>query len=291
MKPPLVEYQRPETLDEALAVLGELGDDAKPLAGGQSLIPMLNLRLARPSLLVDVKALPLTAIEESGGALSLGALVRHRTLERDPRIAAAAPLLRRVAPFIGHTPIRSRGTLGGSLAHAEPTAELALAAVTLDARLDVASGRAGTREIAAADFFLGPFTSALEPDELLTGVRVPIAGAEDRVGFAEVAQRSGDFALVAAACRVTVRDGAVADAAVALAGVAQSPVRVPVAEQALVGRSPDAAAAAEAARAACADLEPRSDIHASAEFRRHLAEVLTLRALTEAFDAYEEGPA
>lgn len=281
MKPPVLDYRRPESLDEALDLLREHGDEAKALAGGQSLVPMLNLRLARPALLVDIKALGLDSVNRDDGELALGALVRHRTLERSPEVAAAAPLLTRVAPSIGHPAIRNRGTIGGSLAHSEPTAELSLAAVTLDARVDVISTR-GSRVIPAGELPVGPFMSALEPDELLLGIRFPTSRAGERVAFAEIAQRTGDFALVAAACRVVVHEGTLVDASLGIAGAGPVPVRARAAEEILTGRPPSEDAIREAVAAAVAAIEPRSDTHASAAFRRELAAVMTTRVLREA---------
>jgi carbon-monoxide dehydrogenase medium subunit len=287
VKPPVVDYRRPDDLEEALELLAEYGDEAKPLAGGQSLVPMLNLRLARPAVLVDIKRLALSDIDQRDGELVLGALVRQRALEEDPRVAATAPLLARMAPSIGHPAIRNRGTIGGSLAHAEPTAELPLAAVTLGARIEAVSTR-GRREIAAGDLFAGPFTTTLEPDELVIAVRFPAARAGERVAFAEIAQRSGDFALTAAACRLVVQNGMIVDAAVVIAGVASIPHRATAAEQALTGRPASAEVADEAAHAALDGVQPPSDIHASAEFRRHLARVMTRQVLLEACGAPEE---
>jgi carbon-monoxide dehydrogenase medium subunit len=226
MKPPQFDYLRAESVDHAIELLAEHGEDGKVVAGGQSLIPLLNLRLARPSVLVDVNDLTTLASHAvSGGQLLTGALLRHRTLCEDADIAAANPLLGAAARHIGHPAIRSRGTLGGSIAHAYPSAELPMVAVACGATILVES-RDTEREIAAADFFHGPFTTALEPDELVLGVRWPALADGDRWGYAQVAERVGDFAAAAAAA--TVLGG---EARVVVSGVPGSPLRVPAVEE------------------------------------------------------------
>jgi len=282
VKPAPVEYVRPESLELALEVLAAHGDEAKPLAGGQSLTPMLNLRLARPEVLVDVNRLPLAGVELDERSLTLGALVRHRTVAEEPRIAAAAPLLARAAAHVGHPAIRNRGTLGGSLVHADPTAELAIAALALEATVEVASAR-GRRTIAAGELFAGPYTTTVAPEELVVAIRVPRAAAGERCGFAEIAQREGDFAFAAAACRLTVADGRVTAASVALGGPLATPVRLEQVERALVGAAADGALA-EAAAEACPQLDARADVHASGEFRAELARVMIARAVAQALE-------
>jgi carbon-monoxide dehydrogenase medium subunit len=226
MKPPQFDYLRAESVDHAIELLADHGEDGKVVAGGQSLIPLLNLRLARPSVLIDVNDLATLASHAvSDGELLTGALLRHRTLCEDVGIAAANPLLGEAARHIGHPAIRSRGTLGGSIAHADPSAELPMVAVACGATILVES-RDDEREIAASDFFHGPFTTALEPDELVLGLRWPALTADDRWGYAQVAERIGDFAAAAAA--VTVLAG---EPRVVVSGVPGSPLRLAAVEE------------------------------------------------------------
>ena len=275
------EYQAPATIEEALDLLAEHRDDAKVLAGGQSLVPLLNYRLARPRVVVDVNGLPLDRVRVAGGRLVIGALTRHAALEEAAEVARACPLLREAAALIGNVRVRTLGTLGGSLAHADPAAELPMAMVALDARLGVA-GRRGRRTIEARDFFTGYLTTALAPDELLVDVEVP---AMRDTGWAveELSRRAGDFAIVAvtALIRLDAR-GRVDDARMAFGGVGPTPVRVPVAEDLLLGAEPTPERLAEAADAARDALRPQSDAFVSAAYRRLLAGVLAQRALTRA---------
>jgi CO/xanthine dehydrogenase FAD-binding subunit len=275
------EYAAPETLEDALALLHEHRDEAKVLAGGQSLVPLLNYRLARPRVVVDINGLPLDSIALEEGRLRLGALVRHHQLEESPTIARHAPLLREAAQLIGNVRVRTLGTLGGSLAHADPAAELPTVMTALDARLTVASA-AGRRTIAARDFITGPLTTVLAPDEIVTEVEIPTPPAQ---GFAveELARRAGDFGLVVIAALVRVdRSGRVEDARLALGGVADRPVRAAAAEEALRGREPTAGVLARAAELAREPLDPPSDAFASGAYRRLLAGVLVRRALAGA---------
>ncbi|QGH70702.1 xanthine dehydrogenase family protein subunit M [Pseudactinotalea sp. HY158] len=224
MKPPVFEYERPETVEEAVSLLARHGEDAKVLAGGQSFVPMLNLRLARPGVVIDIGRLDLRHVEVSGDGLRLGALVRHRQVETDPLVATATPLLAQAAPHIGHLSIRNRGTVGGSVAHADSTAEVSLCALAAGAEIIVANSQ-GRRAIAADGFFLGPFTTVLEPEDLLVQLRFPRARAGDRHGFAEVSRRSGDFALAAAGF-VVGAPGAGASVRVAVVGAGPVPTLV-----------------------------------------------------------------
>lgn len=282
MKPAPFDYVAPRSLDEALEVLAERPDDAKVLAGGQSLIPLLNFRLAQPALLVDVNRLPgLDGVEvASDGELRLGALVRQGRLERDPRVAARAPLLAAALPHVAHPQIRNRGTLGGSLAHADPAAELPAVALALDARLRLAR-RGGERWVAARDFFLGLFATALEPGELLVEVALPPPPPRSGFAFLEIARRHGDYALAGVAAAVTLDErGACRRARLVLLAVGDGPVDAGVAAAALAGGPLDAERIAEAARhAAQREIDPIGDIHASADFKRHLIRVLAARAL------------
>ena len=271
MKPPPFSYYAPTSVEEAVALLAEHGDDAKVLAGGQSLIPLLSLRLARPTALVDLNGV--TELSFIDGT-TIGAMTRHRTVERSASVARDLPLLAAAVPFIGHAAIRTRGTVGGSLSHADPAAELPAVALALGATFTARSAKRGEREIAAADFFAGYFTTALEPDEILTRITFPRAQAPTGVSVQEMARRHGDFAMVAVAASVT-RDG---DARIALINVADRPVRALEAEAAMKAGSP----VAEVASIATRDLEPVSDLHASSAYRRSVASVLVRRALDDA---------
>ena len=282
MKPATFEYHRVERVEEALERLVELGDEAKVLAGGQSLVPMMNFRLVRPPALVDITRIPdLRYVARDGDALRIGALTVHREIERlaDPDLLAGYELLPRAARWVGHYPIRTRGTFGGSIAHADPSAEWCLLAVLLDA-IVVLAGPDGEREITAADFFLGFITTALEPGELLVEVRLP--RPRPHAALQEFARRHGDFAVVAAAVAVDVDGDRLADPRIVIGGVDEVPVRIEEAERALDGATAGADAFAEAGRAAAEAVDPSSDIHGSAEYRKKLTGVLVRRALAEA---------
>ena len=285
MKPAPFELHIPSTIDEAAGVLAAHGDEAKVLAGGQSLVPLLALRLTRFEHLVDLNRIEaLQGIHRQSGWLSIGAMTRQAAVEHDSEVAAAAPLLHRALPFIGHFQIRNRGTVGGSIAHADPASELPAVALALDAEL-VASGPAGSRVVPARDFFLGMWTTALGEDELLTTVRLPVWG--DRCGFAveEFARRHGDFAIAGVACGVQVDDkGVIARAAIALFGMGSTPMRADTAEAAIVGAEATATDVHAAAVAAVEATEPGDDIHGTADYRRRVARHLTARALTSAIE-------
>jgi carbon-monoxide dehydrogenase medium subunit len=280
MKPAPFAYHRPATLDEAFSLLERYGPDARLLAGGQSLVPALNMRLATPAALVDINRLPgLDAIVFAPEGLTIGALARQEAVLRSPLVARHAPLVAQAMPQVAHLALRTRGTVGGSLAQADPAAELPACAVALEAVLRVAR-RGAAREIPAARFYRGIYTTALEPGEILTGVVIPPLAAGWRSHFSELARRHGDYALVALAAHGRIADGAIGEARLVFAGVGLTPVRAGRAEAAVSGRRPDAAMLAEAGRALDADLDPPADIHASAALRRHLARVLLSRALT-----------
>ncbi len=283
MKPALFEYIRPTSLQEALQILAEMGDDAKILAGGQSLIPMMNFRLARPAALIDIGRVPgLADITPSSDRLTVGGRVTHHQLQSAARRERGYDVLDKAASLIGHWPIRTRGTLGGSMAHADAAAEWCLLSVVLDAEV-VATSVAGTRRIPARQLFVGPFETVLEPNELIVEVDIPRPSRYATLD--EVARRSGDFATVAAAVALDVRDNVVHQASIGLAGVANTVVRVPEAEQVLIGATVDdrigSASRAAAARAMSA-VSPSSDAHASSELRTRLVGVLVERALTSA---------
>jgi carbon-monoxide dehydrogenase medium subunit len=294
LKPPPFDYIRATTVDEALRALAEAGEDAKVLAGGQSLIPLLSLRLAHPTALIDINRVSeLSGIERSNGELRIGATTRHRAVERSKEAAVAVPLLAEAMPLIGHLAIRSRGTIGGSLAHADPAAELPAVATALDATFTARSA-GSERSIPAADFFQGYFTTSLEPDEILVDVRFPAATGRSGFAVEEVARRHGDFAMVGAVAAVTLDDASdtIADVRSALINVADKAVRATAAEQALAGTAATittdfAAAAAEATR----DLDPSGDLHASPAYRRKVAAVCVRRALERATrDALDRKP-
>jgi carbon-monoxide dehydrogenase medium subunit len=293
VKPPPFGYDDPATVDEALDLLARHGDAARVLAGGQSLVPMLNFRLVRPGRLLDinrVSALADIAATPDGG-LRVGALVRQRALERSTLVRERAPLLAQALPYVGHPQIRTRGTLGGSLAHADPAAELPAVMVALDARLTLRRA-GGERIVAAGDFVVAALTTVLAPDELLTEIALPRWPARTGASVLEVAKRHGDFALGGVAAALTLDgQGRVAAARIVCFGVGERPVRITDAERALAGGPPSAIAFAEAGRLASAAIKPGDDIHASGAYRRRLAGVLTTRALAAALERAREAAA
>jgi carbon-monoxide dehydrogenase medium subunit len=279
MKPSAFEYTAVRSIDEAVAELGRHGDAAKLLAGGQSLVPLLNMRLATPERLVDLNRVrELAYVTERDGGLAIGAMTRQRAVERSALVARHVPLLADALPWIGHFQIRNRGTLGGSLSHADPAAELPAVAVCLDARF-TARGPAGGRAIAAADFFLSQLTTALAPTELLTEVWFPPSPRGSGSAWVELARRHGDFALVGVAAVVTLAGERIATARLALTGVGDRPVRARDAEARLADESLTPAVLADAAEAVRGAIDPGGDIHATAAYRRHVAGVLVGRAL------------
>jgi carbon-monoxide dehydrogenase medium subunit len=288
MKPAPFKYYAPATVDEALARLGEYGWDAKVLAGGQSLIPMMNFRLAQPSVIIDLNNVSeLFYIEpDRGGGLRIGAMTRQRQVEGDPLVAERAPMIHEAMPKIAYPQIRSRGTFGGSIAHADPSAELVAASVALSGRLRLRSQKAGERWVPADEFFVGLFTTVLEPDELLLEVALPPMPPRSGWSFLEVARRHHDFALVGVAAVVTLnRKGQCEGVRLVYFSVGDGPVEAHQAAAVLKGQEPTPAAIQEAAETAGeADVDPNTDINASAEYRRHLVKVLGRRALAEAFE-------
>jgi aerobic carbon-monoxide dehydrogenase medium subunit len=282
MKLPQVDYEAPQTVSEAVELLAEHEDDASVLAGGQSLIPLLALRLAHPAVLIDINGIDeLSGVSATDGWVAIGAMTREYVAEESETVAEAVPLLAAALPLIGHEAIRSRGTIGGSLAHADPAAELPAVARALDAEL-VLRGPSGERVIPAAEWFEGYLTTSRGPDELLTEVRFPAAGPGTGVSFQEVARRHGDFAMVGLATSVTLSDGMISDARLAFAGVSDVPSRATAAEELLAGQRPSAELFDEAARRAAADLDPPSDLHGSSEYRKKVAAALVRRGLREA---------
>ena len=278
MKPPPFAYAAPVTLDEAVGLLTEHAEaEPRVLAGGQSLIPLMNFRLAKPGYLIDLrKVAGLSGIRREGDVLVVGAMTRLAELERSPEVAMAAPLVAEAVGLVAHTPIRNRGTIGGSLAHADPAAELPAAALALDAEL-VAVGPAGPRTVPVTEFLQGPFSTALQPDEILTEIRLPVWRGGH--AFVEYARIHANFAVVAVAALVTLDGGRIQRAAVALTGVAPTAIRARAAEQALAGAAGGAAAVAAAADAAVEGLAPASDLHASPATRLALARTYVRRAL------------
>lgn len=284
MKPVAFELERPASVDEALALLAGTGRDAKVLAGGQSLMPLLNFRLARPEVLVDLNGVSeLQYVSRDDGELRVGAMTRLRHLERAPEVGERWQLVAEALPQVAHTPIRNRGTFGGGLAHADPAAELCAVGLALDATLVARSQARGSRAVPAEEFFRGPYATALEPDEVLTEVRLP--GQPEGAGwaFSEVARRRGDFALVGVAALLALAPGgSVREAKLAYASMGPRPLRAYRAEQALAGRPATEAAFREAAEAAVQELEPGDDLQAGRAYRLHVARVLTERALGQA---------
>jgi carbon-monoxide dehydrogenase medium subunit len=290
MKPAPFEYFAPETVADAASILSRYEGEAKVLAGGQSLVPLLNMRLARPAALVDLNRVPeLDFIREDGGRLVVGAMARQRDAERSDLVARAQPLLRDALKQIAHPQIRNRGTIGGSLAHADPAAELPAVAVALDAQF-VIYGPTGERIVQAKDFFETFLTTALQPDEVLTRVSFPRLPDGTGWSIQEVSRRHGDFALAGAVVLVGSEDGRCSDVRIALFGVGATPVRAHAAENGLRGEDVSEAAIDAACAKAAAEIdEPLGDIHASSDFRRHLAKVMTRRALGEAVHRTQNG--
>jgi carbon-monoxide dehydrogenase medium subunit len=281
MKPPPFEYVVAESVEAAVAALA--GGEAKIIAGGQSLVPMLNFRLLRPAILVDINRVPgLAFVEDGEDSIRIGALTRHHQLETSAVLAQHFPLMSTAMTHVAHLAIRNRGTIGGSLSHADPAAELPMLALLLDATLMIASP-AGRRTVAAKDFFLGALSVDLEPDDIVTEVVFPKLQAATGWGFEEVARRHGDFALAAVAATLTVADGAITQARIAMTGVDETPKRADDAEAMLVGEALEPALRDAAIDAVRGCVTPNTDLHASADYRRHLVGVLAGRALDAAW--------
>ena len=281
MRPPPFSYADPSTVDEALGLLAEHGDDAEILAGGQSLVPLLNFRLARPTVIVDINRIAdLAHIEQRNGALEIGALTRHRAVEQSSLVREACPLLSEAIVHVGHVQIRNRGTVGGSLAHADPAAELAAVVTALGGSLRLRSA-SGERSLAPGDFFVSNLMTAIEPDEMLVAVELPAWPAGTATCFSEFSRRQGDFALAGAGAVITIGgDGRVERAGLALMGVGDRPFDgAAIANELLCGEKPSEAAAHAVAERVQSSVDPFSDIHAPADYRRHLAGVVTRRAL------------
>ncbi|MGH3253853.1 MAG: FAD binding domain-containing protein [Streptosporangiaceae bacterium] len=284
MKLPPFDYEAPRTVSEAVELLGEYGDEASVLAGGQSLIPLLALRLARPAVIIDINGVDgLSGVSATDGWVAIGAMTREYAAEESRSVAEAVPLLAAALPFIGHEAIRSRGTIGGSLAHADPAAELPAVARALGAEF-VVRGPSGERVIPAAEWFEGYLMTSRQPDELLVEVRFPASGPGTGVSFQEVARRHGDFAIVGLAASLTLSGGAISAARLAFAGLSDVPVRAAAAEDLLIGERPSTGLFDEAARRATDGVDPPGDLHGSSEYRRTVAAALVRRGLRAAAD-------
>lgn len=293
MKPTAFDYFTPSTVEEALQLLKAQGDGAKIIAGGQSLVAMMNFRAARPAALVDINGIKgLSYIREEGCEIAIGALTRERTVETSPLIREKCPVLAKAISHIGHLPIRFRGTFGGSLVHADPTAEIPIIAVAVGAKVKI-SGLNGERTLNADEFFLTYLTSALEENEMLVEARIPAFPKESTAwSYVDISRRHGDFAIVAVASILSMGKGGVCEEArIALGGVAPTPIRVKEAEQFLKGKALTEKLIEEAAvkAAESEDVDPDSDYHATAEYRRAMAKVLTQRGLKEAWTNFEGG--
>jgi carbon-monoxide dehydrogenase medium subunit len=283
MKPVSFKYFAPRTIDDALDLLAAHGQEGKILAGGQSLVPAMNFRLARPASLIDINRIDaLDYVRDDGGRLLVGALARHARFEAPVSGGALSALLPRVARHIGHAPIRSRGTFCGSIAHADPASEWCLLAATLDAEFVIVSRR-GQRSLRPNEYFVGALMTSLEPDELLTEIRLPLLDDGWRAGFAEFSRRAGDFALAMCAAFLRFEDGHVVEARIGVGGAADRPSRIAAAEALLTGAVGGPDIFRDAGNIAAAAIEPLEDIHANAEFRRHLVRAMVGRALDQAF--------
>ncbi len=285
MKAAAFDFVQPSSLDEACEHLSRAADDPQIIAGGQSLMPMLAMRLVRPGLVIDINKIEtLSGVVEQDGGVTIGACTRQTDAETSPVVSGRLPLLRKALRFVGHDQTRNRGTIGGSLAHADPSAEICLTAVTLGAKITLTSAQ-GQRDLAASDFILGPMTTAREENEILTAVSFPIWAADGRVGtgFQEVSSRQSDFAIVAAAAQVAIDDdGICRRAAVAVANATPAPIRLTAVEDGLVGQEPTAAVVDPLLPSLESVLEPEADLHASGTARIHIAKTLVKRAILEA---------
>ena len=285
MKPPVFEYHAPSTVDEAIELASDLGQDAKFIAGGQSLVPMMNFRLVHPAHLIDLNGIAALAhLNVDDGELRIGAMTRHRDAELSPIVRGGWPLVSGCLPHVAHVQIRNRGTLGGSLSHADPAAELPAVMMALDARMTLHSKR-GTRKVAADDFFVSTLVTAAESGELLTEICIPSQPSGTGWSFDELSRRRGDFAIVGAAGLVRLdRDGKIDFARLVFTGVGERPIRATRSEDALLGQKPEEKLLRAAGEQASADLAPESDLHASADYRREAAMVIAQRVLSKAIE-------
>lgn len=283
MKPASFNYVRAESIEHAVQALNVAGGDGKVIAGGQSLMPMMNFRLVKPSVLVDINRIPgLDAVQMRGDKIVLGALVRHRMTATDALIAKHIPVLHHAMKHVAHLTVRNRGTFCGSVCHADPAAEMPMMSLLLNGIVHIASPR-GKRVLAAQDFFIGSLVTALEPDELVTEIEIDMLPPGTGWGFEEFARRHGDYALAAVAVTMQRQDGVASAVRVSLMGVGEMPMRLPQIEAMLEGGEINASLIDKAVDALRAELEPNSDLNASSDYRRHLAGVLTRRAITDAW--------
>jgi carbon-monoxide dehydrogenase medium subunit len=289
MKSAPFEYHAPEKVSDAATLLRDFGDEAKVLAGGQSLVPIMALRLARFDHVIDLNRVgELRGIERRNGTVRMGAMTRQAEIESDSTVAGAVPLLARATPFIGHFQIRNRGTLGGSLAHADPAAEYPAVALALDAEFEVANV-GGSRNVPASEFFVSTFMTALDAEDVLTAVHFPVWGGRSGFAVEEVARRFGDFALTGAVCGVELDGDRIARAAIGMFGMGSTPLRATDAEAALTGGSVGDPDLTEVGRTAAASTDPPGDIHASVEYRRKVGAVVVARALRKAIEEASGG--
>ncbi len=290
MKPAPFKYIAATSLEHALSLKAEHGDEAKFLAGGQSLMPTMNFRLARPAILIDLNEIEdLAGIRPSGAAIRVGALTRYRALERNAAFAQAFPLIGEALPHIAHPQIRNRGTLGGNLSHADPASEFPAIALALGARFHI---RAAQRErwIEASDFFVGALTTDLQPDEILDEVELPLTNPRTGSCFMEIARRRGDFAIVGAAAMITLGDAnQCSDVRLALCGVGETPIDASSTAAVLLGHAPTEAAIRDVAASVQKIIDPGGNVHATADYQRHIAGVLTERALRTAHQRVHDG--
>jgi len=283
MKPASFDYVRAESVAQVVQVLAAAGGDGKVIAGGQSLMPMMNFRLVKPSVLVDINRISgLDTVQVRGDKIAIGALVRHRMTATDALIARHVPVLRHAMKHVAHLTVRNRGTFCGSVCHADPAAEMPMMSLLLNGIVHIASPR-GVRLLAAQDFFVGSLVTALEPDELVTEIEIDMLSADTGWGFEEFARRHGDYALAAVAVTMQRRDGVASNVRIALMGVGEMPMRMAKIEAMLEGREVNAKLIEEAIDGLRALLDPNSDLNASADYRRHLAGALARRAVTDAW--------
>jgi aerobic carbon-monoxide dehydrogenase medium subunit len=282
MKPASFDYARPNSVQAALKILAERSAGAKIIAGGQSLVPMMNFRLARPECLIDINRIgELDFHKVEGGELIIGALARHATLFASNVVRGACPLMAEAYQYVSHGPIRNRGTLCGNLCHADPASEMPAVMLAVDAQLVLRSARS-VRRVVGRDFFRGIYQTAIEPDELLMEVRIPVVPSGQGWGFQEMSIRKGDFALAGVATTLSVAKGRIAAAAISICGVGDRAQRLPSAEAMLIGHAPDTGTFRKAGDAAAAAVEPQSDVNADKEYRRDLVRTLVTRALADA---------
>lgn len=285
MFPAAFEYHAPTTLQEALRLLAQHGGEAKVLAGGQSLVPMMKMRLATPSVIIDLNGIAdLCYIREEGDSVVIGAMTRHYDVETSELLQRRCPLLSEGAAHIGDVQVRNRGTIGGALAHADPAADYPAAVLACDAEIKAVSTDGKERWIKADDFFVDLFTTALQPNELLTEVRVPAFALKTGSAYVKFEQLASGFALCGVAVKVTLNGGIIQDVRIGITGVAPKAYRAKAVEDILKGKAPELATIERAAAIACEGVTPLEDVHASAEYRGHLAKVLTKRALLKAVE-------